>query len=287
MAIAKSLAKTVGTLLVVYLCCRYFGEFSTKQSIVLIVLAWLGFGLYESVSALQRPTQSFLPFCVSIYPNWYPLLSDFKLLGNEDEWNRLCEAMNKVPATEYSVFRSGIFFTVIAPPSVDGLLPGLTYLSNHKDFVSKVEIFESIVNLEHEQRNRRGQHPFFNQPLWANLPELFFKFGTGGYEIGLEVQHEWWEQLCEAGQIGELAKTKSHRDYACGTTRLTVATLPYSEFGIYYQRSDYKRMTEQQDAREKQLEARGWKRRVERDSEIRDPWLRIDHKYFAIAHRDV
>ena len=167
------------------------------------------------------------------------------------------------------------------------MLPGLTYLGNHKDFVTSVKIFESIVNLEREQRDQVGQHPFFNHPLWANLPELFFKFGTGGYEIGLEVQNDWWEQVCKDGGIGELAKTKSDRDHRCGTARLTVAVLPYSEFGIYYQKSDYKHMDEQQRSRDRQLEARGWKRQVERDSEIRDPWLRIDHKYFAVAHRDV
>jgi hypothetical protein len=287
MATVKALAKTLGIIATVYLCCRYLGEFSSKQSAMLTALAWLGFALYEGVSASQQPAKTFSPFCVSIYPNWFALLSDFTLITSEQEYDLLWETMKKPPAGEYSVFRSGIVFTVIGPPTADGWLPGLTYLGNHKDFVSKLKIFESVIPLEHEPGFRQREHPFFKHPLWANLPELFFKGGTDGYEIGLEVQSEWWEQVCKSGTVGELAKTKSEKDHACGTTRLTVAVLPFSEFGVYYRSDDYKNMERRHKERDKQLAAHGWKRKVERDHEIRDPWFRVDHKYFAVAHRDV
>ena len=57
-------------------------------------------------------------------------------------------------------------------------------------------------------------------------------------------------------------------DHLCGTTRLVIATLPYSEFAVYYQRVDYNKQGNVQAERDKQLEANGWKRKVEdRDSE--------------------
>jgi hypothetical protein len=94
--------------------------------------------------------------------------------------------------------------------------------------------------------------------------------------------------LCKSGQIGELAKTKKQTDHLCGTTRLEVSTLPYSEFSIYYHAADYrqiKKFKKQQEARDKQLEAHKWKRKVEGDAEIRDPWSRVEHTYFIVSHR--
>ena len=86
--------------------------------------------------------------------------------------------------------------------------------------------------------------------------------------------------------VKQLGKSKSNTNYLCGTTRLVIATLPYSEFGVYYD-VPVDRMKEWEQVRDKQLEAREWKRKVERNSEIRDPWSRVEHKYFAVAHRGV
>jgi hypothetical protein len=31
----------------------------------------------------------------------------------------------------------------------------------------------------------------------------------------------------------------------------------------------------------------GWQRHEEKDAEITDPWSRVEHNYFAVAHREV
>lgn len=292
----KGVAASLGILVVLYVCFHYLGEFSSTQSGVLSVLV-LAFVIYIVITT-QRPAQTFSPFCVSIGFEWHALLSDFKLVGRNKEYDLLWEEMNKIPAGEYSVFRSGIVFTVVAP--------GLVYLNNHRSFVSKVKIFESIVELEYDvfRSGERGEYtffehqppllvegerPFFKHPLWGrnSFPAVYFKPGIDGYELGLNVHSEWWQQLCKSGEIGEIAKTKCDTDYRCGTTTLTVATLPYSAFGIYYEGIDYDRMNERQEARDKELEAHGWKRKIEEESDIQDPWVRIDHKYFAVAHRAI
>ena len=282
-----SLGKSLAIGVTVYLGFRLLGEFSARQSGLLAALAWLGFGLYQNLSASQRPAQTFSPFCVSICPNWLVLLKDFGLISSDKEYDLLREEVDRTPTGTYNVFRSGIFFTVIAPPSSDGLLPGLTYSGNHKTFVTRVEISEGILQVDRDNYDGRRSHPFFKHPLYSNLPELFFRWGTGGYEIELEVQSDWWDEVSKSGKSGVLAKPKPDKDYACGTTRLTVAVLPYSEFEWYYRNVDYKEIERLQATLDSELNARGWRRQVETHSEVRDPWSRIDHKYVAVAHREV
>jgi hypothetical protein len=94
--------------------------------------------------------------------------------------------------------------------------------------------------------------------------------------------------LSKNGEVGELSKLTQHRDPRCGTTRLLIASLPCSEFSIYYQDVPYEQMQKQQQARDKLLEEKGWKRQHDDpDAEIRDPWSRVEHKYFAVAHRTI
>src|SRR6267154_5741532 len=146
MTFIKVLAREVIFLGVLYAFMRYAGDFSTRQSIVLTVAALVLYELYAKIRA-SRVEDSFSPFIVSILPNWFELLSDFKLIEGKEEWNRLHEEINKLSASDYSVFRSGFLFTVIKAPSAKGLLPGLTYLNNRKVFLSDVELSESIVEI--------------------------------------------------------------------------------------------------------------------------------------------
>lgn len=287
--LAKVLIKSFLFVAVLYACFRYLGDFSSQQSAVLAFVGWVGYGLYEKLNLSHQVDNVFSPFCVSIFPNWYELLSDFRLIRSEEEWHRLCNATDEASTDSYSIFRRGFVFTVIRPPADEGLLPGLTFWDNRKTFLSEVELSGSIIEVRDESawRHRGEEHPFFEHPKWAGLPEVYFRWGTGGYELGLEVQDKWWEQLCKSGGMGELVKFKEHRDHMCGTTRLVIATLPYSEFGVYYQNVDYGQMKKQQEARDKQLEANGWKRKIEGDSEIRDPWSHVEHKYFTVSHRGV
>ncbi len=288
-AIGKALLRGLVFLAALFACFRYLGGFSSQQSAVLTVVAWIGYGLYERLNASRTVANVFSPFSVSIYANWYKLLSDFKLINTEDEWHKLCKAANETPEREYTVFRRGFTFTVIKPPADDGLLPGLTFWDNRKVFLAEVELSEPVIQIEDEfgLPGRGKEHPFFHHPKWSSLPRFCFKWGAGGYEIGLEVQDDWWEHLRENKEIGELAKIKGDRDHLCGTTRLIIATLPYSEFGLYYQNVDYDSLKKIQEGMDKQLEANGWKRKVERDSEIRDPWSHVEHKYFTVSHRSI
>ncbi len=186
MAFIKVLAKELAFLTAFYAGVRYLGEFTLRQSIALTFIAWIGYELYAKLNASRRVEKIFEPFCVSIHPSWYELLSDFKLIGGMEEWHRLREEAERVPASEYNVFRAGFLFTVIRPPSDEGLLPGLTYWNNRKVFLSEVELSESIVAINDEfvLPKLEEKHPFFKHPRWAQLPEIYFKWGVDGMNSG-------------------------------------------------------------------------------------------------------
>jgi len=283
MAIVKALAKILGSVAALYLFFRYLGGFSLQQSVVLtlagLLLYWpLRYGLYV-VNVRSRVENSFSPFGVHISPNWYQLLPQFKLITYQEEWHRLCEIAKNAPSSECSVFRSGIFFTVIRPPS-DGLLHGLIYYK--KSFLTELNICESIVSGEDENALLKlgNQDAYFK-----NLPgaKLYLRRVSGDYELGLEVDLDWWKELCKSGKVGELSKAEQEEDEPCGTTRLSVATLPSSEFEGYYGNRSVRETAKLCELTDKQLQANGWQRK-DRDPCRRDPWSEVEHKYFTVSH---
>lgn len=231
MLIVKALGNSLLFVALLYVFFRYAGEFSTRQSVVLTAVGWMGSRLYERLNLSRKTEDVFTPFRVSCIPNWYELLSDFKLIRGQDDWKRLCDAANKLPASTFSALRQGGFsFTVIRPPSSGSMPPGLAFWNNEKTFLNDLELEASVIEPEDERLQlRHGEkHDFFDHPSFASLPRLVFKFGVGGYEIGLDVQAAWWEERCQSGELKELANVKQNKDYLCGTARLVVATLPYS-----------------------------------------------------------
>lgn len=277
MPIIKAVAKSLLFVAAVFLVFRYFADFSLTQSWVLAVVAWLGYGLYESLRTRLQVEKDFSPFWVSVTPNWYELLRDFRIINNEEEWDQLGEKSGSVPSSEYNVLRSDIRFTVLRPQP-DACLPGLIYWNSRKTFVSEVDFEEGIEEIKLD-------HPSFeNNPRLARSPEVFIKFGAKGYELGLAVLEEWWKQTCAEDKTKEIAKTKTGTDYLTGTTRLVVATLPYSEFRRYF----YQVNEKHERNTNAQLAQNGWKRE-EIDSELQLLGApdEVKHKYFTVAHRAI
>ncbi len=279
--VLRPLAKAVGVAAALYVILRYLCDFSVRQSVVLDLLGYLVFELYAS----QRSRRAFSPFRVVIQPNWHPLLWDFKLVNNEEEGRRFDEAIGRVPASEYNVYRSGIFFTVIAPPSDEGWPPGLTW-NNRNEFRSTGEFSETLVGFEDKFITPDTLRAFPDRVLTdlfspaLKQPKIYFKWGRDGYELGLDLQTQWWKHLCETGEIGDLANVKAQTVNGGGSpfdrTRLVLATLPYSEFSIYYRKkADYFSL---EDSRDNQLRASGWER---------GEYGRAEQKYFRVSHSPV
>jgi hypothetical protein len=77
MAIVKYWAKLLAVAAALYVFFRYFGNFPSQQSAALAFVLAAGYELYSDLNASRRASDAFEPFCVSIYPNWYKLLSHF------------------------------------------------------------------------------------------------------------------------------------------------------------------------------------------------------------------
>src|ERR1700739_4741327 len=113
--------KRLAVLAVLYACFRYFGDFPAGQSVLLALVA---FGTVFAFAASRQPAaqSNFSPFRVSIQPNWYALLSDFKLVKTKEEGEQLAEREAAVSPevrqnrnAPYDIFRNGLTFTVTSP----------------------------------------------------------------------------------------------------------------------------------------------------------------------------
>jgi hypothetical protein len=286
--VVKVLGKTLLFAAALYALFRFAGDFSSNQSIVLAVVAWVGYGLYEKLSLSRKSEDAFTPYCVSVYPHWYRLLQDLKLIRSDDDWKKLTETSEKA-ASPSNVLRQGFTFSVIRPPGENGLLPGLTYWNNERWFLTELELKQSVIELDEESKWARfgEKHKYFDHPAFSSLPRFVLRYGAKGYEIGLEVHDDWWRQLCKSGEVGVLAKSESSTNPLTGTTRVTIATVPYTEFGFYYRSVDYIENPKVREEMDKQLATYGWKRNDNRNPEVSDPWFRIEHKYCSISHRGV
>ena len=289
---AKNLALGALAFVGLALFFRYAGNFSQRQSLVLALVLILAAEQLHGVTKLLLNKPHFTPFRVYVEPQWNPLLSDLKLLKGGDEWERFNDAFHGPPALGYKTCR-GFLFTVIGQQS-DVELPGLTYLDDHKKFVSELKFSESVIVKEDDMgfSEPEEKHPFFNCPTWSDLPRVFLRPGFHGYELGLEVQSDWWKDLCSRGESGALAKIDCDTNELCGETKLLLATLPYSAFVEYFGApTDYKRGLREANARDRALTDSGWKWRDPLEGYdpyiVQDPWMRLEHNYFHIVHRSI
>src|SRR6267378_6812263 len=186
----KNLVKTAVLLTVLYSFFRYIGDFSLGQSIALTAISWVGYELFLYLKGRQVQNV-FSPYTVTIFPNWYRLLLDFKLIHSAEEYDKLYTACK---AKSENILHRGYWFTVVQPPNENGLPPGLIFWNNRNIFLSELDFCESILAIERSMpMGAKERHPFLDHPAYSGTPEFYINGGHGGYEFGLRVQYEWWE----------------------------------------------------------------------------------------------
>jgi len=275
-------------------------DFSWRQGLGLAILAGacygLSYGLFKSVESLRQSRRNFHPYSVWVEPNWGKLLLDYRLIKDAEDYRRWHEVGGNTRL---------IGFTVLKPQH-DCDLPGLIYRDVRHDFVTwtetlsepiegmkftdpfldKAERVEPVV----EEKSDAAEEDDLDFVL---RPVVFFALGGGGYEMGLIVRDSWWEWICATGQLApgneEIAKTEADTNHLTGETRLTIATLPASEFdGYYHEAEDLEKLRKWRDSCDKQLTQNGWTRKESRGmDEPADPWERLKHKYFTVQHRGI
>jgi hypothetical protein len=282
--------KTVGTVGFVAIAL-YAAEFSIKQSVVVAFCLLL---VIEYAAELASPAHGFIsratrfqPYYVQIWPNWFRLLADFKIIESDTEWEKVSQSLEKTPSGEYRILRSGLRYTVLNERERGSLV----YWNNHHVFQTGIDLWEDLAPVgiepdeEHEElervmsilNDRGGKAPI----------QFFCKLGlidlkTVGYLLGFIVPDWWWEKNRSA--CPKPIQEDRGKVPLTGQVKITVAVIPYSEFlayeGTWNERASLKL--------DQECEQFGWKRE-ERDTEDRllGAPESIKHNYFTVEHREI
>ncbi|HEY6339760.1 MAG TPA: hypothetical protein VIW68_14815 [Candidatus Sulfotelmatobacter sp.] len=265
---------------VLYLIFAYIGDFPARQSIVLaVVIAFLTRRLGQFA---RKPAQRFSPYYVTVRPNWPQLLTDFKLIDNREGWDVIEKSLEKLAPAEYSVVRDGLFFTTVQQS--EDFQRTLIYWNSRRLFVSGVDLEEKVepIKLERDKPVSRSR---------KYEVELFMRFGTRGYDLGIRVPEWWWNET--KGSCPEPIIEDRH--YPTGRVKLVLAIVPYREFDSYWEpvnrdtNDSTKWVQEINTRRDRERTKFDWTKVGHPDI----PELSIDrpeyieHKYFEVSHSAV
>lgn len=261
--------RSVATVSVLTVVLYVGGVFPLKQSLAIGVPLLLAMQhaarLASPAHGYMSSSQEFQPYYVQISPNWYSLLTDYKIVEGDTEWKQVSQSLEGVPLTEYRVLRSGLRYTVLNQRARDSLI----YWNNHHVFQTGVDLWADAepVGIEPDDEHKELERLMsVLRDRGGKAPVRFFcKLGlietkTLGYLLGLEVPDWWWKKNKESCprplQVDDVPLT--------GQVRLVVSVIPYSEFLGYEGKSDQRATLTLNQHREQF----GWKTE-ERDIEDR------------------
>ncbi len=200
----------VGAIYGAALVISYLGIFSWSQGVLLAFIFYLFIEfwilplrrLHRLIKKLEQQWEQereerrrereeqkeFEPFYVEIQPQWKELLTDYKLIKGEKEWEELREIIREKVLPGYHVLRNGISFTVLAhdpstPPG--GYADRLVYWNGRNSFSRRVDFREWMGELKLLQSNER-------RPI---VPTFYVKRGVMGYELGIETSEFRGEEI--------------------------------------------------------------------------------------------
>lgn len=258
MSLAKHSALLVGWGAALFTLLRYIGGFSGAQS---VILAIAGVALVDHLRTLGAEEPRSEPFVVMVSPNWFELLHDNGLVKDAEEWKRIEAEIKQLPRSEYHVLRDGIRFTVLKHRQGDA---SLIYRDQH--FGTEVDFCQPLTQI--------GQQP--DSEGYPSTPALFVSWDVGEYKLGIAMS-------CLRGRFSSEGRNE----------RITLAKLPYQEFGHYYgydwRPLPIKRHRELASERKRLLEENGWKEE-ERDWQPesgRHHYTDLHHRYFYVRHYNI
>jgi hypothetical protein len=155
----------------------------------------------------------------------------------------------------------------------------LIYSNDYQTFMSEIDLRENLYGVTVPNESETMQRNFGDFE-----PRFFMKIGMHGYNLGIEVQHSWWESV-KASCPKPLEEEQEH---LFGTVKLVLAKIPLQEFTPYWEPVEYDvNFHERFEKKQKQgREKYGWTKHEFGDDE---PWrtrwpTQIEHKYFEVEH---
>ena len=271
-------------LVLLFVLFRWVG-FSIEQSVILMLLVVSGYIAYQTLKGKASAGDSFEPFRVVVLPKFAELLLDYKLLKDDESAKTLHSFWEKKD-------QRVIAFTILKyQASGDPLV----YSDTDHCFMNKIELDEPVPAIVFRSVFDRepGESVSFRDPCepsdnWRRSPSFYFGQTIGGYERGLKVEQRWWDQLCAEHPAEEFAKTKVDYNHLIGEARLTIAIIPYAAFAVFYTGQNYERFNRVWEELDSKIAPFGWKRhKQDEGAEMRDPWIRIEHKYFHVQYKEI
>jgi hypothetical protein len=274
MPVIKSLLWFSLCLIILFFLFRWI-DFSIWQSLALTVLVGVGYGAYEIATYKSAP---FIPYRVIISPKFDKLLLDYKLLKNGEEYDHLSALWQKKN-------QKLIAFTVLRYRANGDLLAysdAYHYFQSDEGFDEPIEalVFKAVRDQEHDDLYLRDPTLPNNDRLIS--PSIYLKYG----KLGLDVRESWWKNVCAENPTAELIKTAVDYNWITGSAGLTIATIPPITFSIFW--AGHRNSKKLWEVIDKALALEGWERhKPDLDAEVRDPWIRIEHKYFHVQYREI
>ncbi len=261
-----------------FVASYFLADFSLKLSLALSIIFWFLYARTQQTWEYLAVQERFEPFRVDVAPKWALLLRDYKLVESDEQLDRLFARAEAEPA-RFKVLSYGFSFTVLRPTPGWIDFRGLLHSNTDNQFVGTVDLWSRVE-----------PPPYDDTQILKTGPSAFVKWGIdGGFDLGIEVDDDWWKQFCETAANKELTTIKTDSDPLRGTVRLVIATLPYAEFGVYLgsvEEYSSKRAEREEQERDRILAKFGWVR--DRDAEDL-PYgpNEIEHKYFTVWYRAI
>ncbi len=300
--------------LFLWIVLLFIGGLPLRQGIVLGLSMALIAVPTELVGNIVRPPTRFTPFYVRLQPNWYQILSDFKILRNVEEWHSVLKSVKRFPSSRYCVVRNCIFFTVLQVaeefrhPLIfwngeGAFTTDLTFqrelepiLLSRKDNAVKLVVEKDGSFLVDDILQPSRLETYVNE--YALLCssgncqiQFFMKSCIEGFDLGIGIPDWWWQQVKDSCPAPE----KEHRDHATGYVELVLARIAHCELDCYWEpvpRDIDFHLTivpKMKERREQLRQKLGWETIPQQDiPEMPLHWPEaIEHKYFRIEHRAV
>ena len=289
----------------------FVGGFPIRQGVVLgLLLALLAFAMTD------KPVARFMPYRIWISPNWYQILTDFNLIGSLEERRSIRDSVGS-STDHYSVLRDGVQFTVVQQGGREGPLPAfhgeihiawqevgdfdagmneghppLIFWNQQRVFGTEFGFSAEMAPIQFDRSGliqkamEAGYQPagFFmgmHCTYTGNPRGPKYRPGVlGGLDFGIEVPDGWWKKIKDS-----CPPVVRLDDSRAGSVRLTLATLPLSEFTVYRDSGD--RWTNEyigktgpqfRKRRDELREQLGWKGSGPTS---------IEHRYFYVEHRSI
>lgn len=257
-----------------------FAGFSKPQSVLLALALTAAYSSYRQLDSRIKNQNSMSPFTVVIWPKSLPIIDDYKLIA--DGHRESLEKVWKDPRP--------IAFTVL------GLRPDGSWLifnNTDNDFQTDIdftELFGPLV-FSREQPGAPDElvvrDPDSDIGSFREIPLRYFcRQRASRVELGIEVRDQWWKNVHGGTNCSAASKTKVRYDHITGSAELVLAEIPPGMLRMF-KPSDGDLQEETENGVEYQLRQSGWERQKDGDSEVFDPWIRIEHNYFEVGLREI